>query len=389
MPKSNALRCSAVSLGLLASAPAFAAEPLLPRYQQGAFSLSASGRVQGDVLLGSGLPSNRTDSAELRRARLALNARYGKDWRGRVSADFADGTRLQDLAVEYRGWPVWVELGRILEPFGLADQSSSRDLPFMERPQATTLGSSYGFGVAANARGKLWAVTGGVFGHTGNDELDGRDQAVTVRGSYTPVRNDDWLLHLGAGASLRKPKGSTLRYSARPETVLVSGLSVQSAALTGVKQVRLANGEVALRRGPVLVSAELLSASVGRETGPEPSYSGYYVEGSWALTGERRDYSTRQGSFDGLKPKRPLKLSKGLKSFREGVGAVELAARFGATDFTDPVLGGEKGRVASVGVNWTPVERLRVQLNALAIEEQRGAVKEDDTVVQMRVQFSF
>lgn len=370
----------------LAAAPAQAAEKsIIPRYENGPLSVRAYGRLQGDALLSSGLPENRTESFDLRRARIGVAARYGKDWRARIAADVSDGTRLQEAQIEYRGWPVWIEAGRILEPFGLADQSSSRDLPFMERPQASVLGTSFGFGIAANARGALWALTAGLFGQSGNSELDGRDSAITARGTFTPVRSDTLLVHLGAGISQREPEGDTLRYSGAPESTLVSGLSVQSARLAGVKSVRLANGEAAIRRGPVLISAEYINAAVETQTGPQPSYGSYYVEGSWALTGERRDYSTRQGTFGGLKPKRSV--------MQGGIGAVEVAARYGSTDLTDPTLGGEKGRVAGVGINWTPVESLRVQLNALSIEEERktatGTATEDDTVVQMRVQFSF
>lgn len=387
MPKSTPLRLSAFAVCLaLGSGSALAAGPLIPRYENGDLTVRAYGRVQGDALLSSGLPEARTDSTELRRARLGLAARYGKHWRGRISADVANGVALQDLAVEYRGWPVWVEAGRIVEPFGLADQSSSRDLPFMERPQATVLGTAYGLGVAANARGSWWSLTAGLFGRSGNGELDGLDNALTARATVLPLHNRDWLVHLGAGLSLREPGEPSLRYSRRPETVLVDGLSVQSALIADAKRIRLANAEIGVRRGPVLVTAEVINAAVTADTGSSPSYSGYYVEGSWAITGERRGYSTRQGLFGGLKPKRPFNPAKGLRS---GFGAVELAARYGATDLTDPTRGGETGRVASVGANWTPVESLRVQLNALSIEEKRGAAKEDDTVVQMRVQFSF
>lgn len=387
MKTNNNLRLGTLALaaGLTIGGSA-TAEPLIPRYENGEFTARVFGRLQGDGLLSSELPSARTDSTNLRRARIGVAGRYGKDWRARVSADVSDGVRLQDLAAEYRGWPVWIEAGRIIEPFGLADQISSRDLPFMERPQASVLGTSYGFGIAANARGSIWAITAGAFGRTGNGELDGRDQALTARATVVPLRNDTVLVHLGAGGSLREPERGVLRYSGSPESTLVSGLSVQSAALTGVKTVRLANGEGAVRRGPVLISAEYINAAVDTETGPSPNYSSYYVEGSWALTGERRDYSTRQGTFDGLKPKRPFNPARGLKS---GPGAIEIAARYSATDLTDPTLGGEEGRVASVGLNWTPVNSVRVQLNALSIEEKRGAVKEDDTVVQMRLQFSF
>jgi phosphate-selective porin OprO/OprP len=381
-----------LALGALCS-PALASGPLIPRFEYGDFRLQAFGRVQGDALLSSGLPAERTTSVDLRRAGLGLLGRYGENWRARLSADVSDGVRLQDANVEYRGWPVWVEFGRILEPFGLADQSGGNSLPLMERPQATLIGASFGFGVGANMRGQRWALSASVVGQTGNGELDGGAEALTARGTFTPLRREGLLLHLGTGISLREPDGGTVRFAGTPETSLVSGLSVQSPRLTGVERVQIINGESALLSGPVLVAAEVFNAEVDRATGSSVGYGGGYVEASWAITGERRAYSTRLGVFDGVRPRRPLDIRRVWQG-KGGYGAVEIAARYGVTDLTGPGNSGDESRIAGVGLNWIPVTNTRVHLNVLNIEEQRRTsrgvlITEDDTVVQTRVQFRF
>lgn len=387
----------AIGLALLV-APVFAAEPL--KYSNGDFSLRVSGRVQGDALLGASVPSENTDNFLLRRARIGVTAQWGEDWRARVSADVAHGLRLQDAAVEYRGWPVWLEAGRIGQPFGLAQQTSSRDQPFMERPQATVLGTSYGLGVSANYRGDRWALTAGVFGHPGggassDDDYDDEgerirrnrpnayDRAVAARVTYTPIRNDEWLLHLGGGLSWNQSEDGTVRFRGSPESRLLQGLTVRSAELTGVDHVLLSNLEIGLRHGPVLVTAEAIQARVDTRRDPSPRFDSWYVEGSWALTGEQRAYSRRQGVFGGITPAHPFRLGQ------PGWGAVELTARYSATDLSDPRLGGDKGRVASVGVNWTPIDSWRVQLDVLDIERTRRGETKHDNAVQMRLQYSF
>lgn len=364
-----------VLLGVLAL-PALAGPSV--EFSDGAARLSLFGRVQADALLDSGLPEARQDEFEWRSARLGARLQVGDDWHAVLSVNLEDKLELHEASVEYRGWPVWIEGGRIQESFGLSDQSSSQNLLMMERPQpAAALGGGYGFGAAAYLRGERWGASLGAFGKSGNDQLDGRDRALTARVTGTPVRNEDWLMHLGGGVSLRDTP-ARLDFSARPETVLVSGLGVNSARLNGVDDLRLGNLEFALRRGPVLVQAEYLRASVSGAGSPD--FDGWYVEAGWVLTGETREYRTRRGVFRGIKPRKPL--GEG------GFGAVELAARYSKTDLADATLGGETGRVMGVGVNWTPVNAVRVQLNVLDIEERSASV-DSDTVTQMRVQFSF
>ena len=381
MLKPIVFRLTALALAL--SAPSAGAASLLPTYEQGKLRVNLGGRIQGDSLLNSDLPDRRQEGGEIRRARLGLGLRYGQDWRARLSGDFSDGARLQELAVEYRGWPVWIEAGRILEPFGLADQSSSRSLAFLERPQATVLGGGYGFGAGASLRGERWALAASLVGHSGNPTLDGRDRALSARATGIALRNDQALWHLGASASLRKPEEGRMRYSALAETSLVSGLAAQSARLTDVDQVQLAGVETALRYGPVLVSAEAISASIDTASGSDPGYSGAYLEAAWAITGEQRPYSTRQGVFGALKPKQKFEWKRGR------YGAIEVAARYGQIDLADAQRGGEKGQVVSLAANWTPIQSLRAQLKLSSIEEKDGPSKEDDTVVQLSVQFSF
>lgn len=376
MTKNDCLPCLAGLLLSVLSLPGMAGPTV--KFADDSARLSLFGRVQADFLLNSDLPDARQDDFEWRSARLGARLKFGDDWRAALSVNLEDTLELHEASVEYRGWPVWIEAGRIQESFGLSDQSSSQNLLMMERPQpAAALGGSYGFGLAGYLRGKRWGASLGAFGKSGNDPLDGRDRALTARVTGTPVRSDDWLLHLGAGLSLRDTP-SRIDFDARPETVLVSGLGTNSATLNGVDEVRLANLEFALRRGPVLVQAEYLRASVSGAVSPD--YDGWYVEAGWLLTGETREYRTRRGVFRGIKPRTPL--GEG------GFGAVELAARYSKLDLADAALGGETGRIVGVGVNWTPVDAVRVQFNLLDIEE-RGASVESDTVVQTRVQFSF
>lgn len=358
---------------------------------------SLGGNIQVDALLGSDLPQPRTKTAELRRLRLSGVLEWDFDWLLKAGGDAANGGRIRDLSVEYRGWPVYLEAGRIVEPLGVL-QGSSRSLALMERPLATGLAPGFGLGVAASARGERWGASGGIYSATDNDELNegGRkENAVTLRGTLAALRREDAMIHVGAAGSLRESHGGTLQFVAIPETVLLRGLNTSSQELFSGSaseniSYQLYGLELASMLGPVLIQSEFLVARLGEVFAfaedltlyrTRPTYSGFYVETAWAITGERRDYSTRRGMFSGLWPEAPL--SQG------GRGAVEAALRFSAINLMDGNLGGEGGFVASLGLNWHAEPWLKCMLDTLYVEEDRITATESAYALQARVQATF
>ncbi|HET7809004.1 MAG TPA: porin, partial [Steroidobacteraceae bacterium] len=108
---------------------------------------------------------------------------------------------------------------------------------------------------------------------------------------------------------------------------------------------------------------------------PDPDFTGYYLQGSWVLTGESRRYNAVTGSFQNPRPKTPFSVNGGL-------GAWELAARFsrmnlnfnegleGAAATPDSIRGGDQ-QVWTLGVNWFPNPNVKVMLNYLLIDVDR------------------
>lgn len=365
---------AAAVLGAAAPVPA-AAETV---YSDGDVALSVSGRVQFDALSDSDVPRAQRDGAALRRARLGFGLRLFEDWRLVASGDFPERSRLRDLSLEYRGWPVRVEVGRQQEPFSLAENGSSLDTLFLERPSPTTLGPDYNLGGTLNYRGDRWGVTAGLFAASDHPQFGGDryEDAATARFTAMPLR-ERVLLHLGAGVSERRsadPEGLRVRGSA--ETTLVSGFTPASVRDRNDDRYRLHAAEFALRGGPVLVQAEYIGLdSAGRIGG-----HGWYAEAGWILTGEKRVYDVRYGRFDGVTPRRPLGAG--------GAGAVELGLRHSRTDLAAD--GGDRGRISGLALNWYPSRRWRLSLNALRIAlEEAGEPRRDTDLIQSRVQAYF
>ena len=363
------------------------------------FEWLVDGLAQGDFLATSNLPQDQTKVAKLRRARLAALARWRVDWRFEASADFANAPYLRSASVEYRGWPVAIEAGRIVEPFGVLSGSSTT-MGLMERPMAEGLAPGYGLGLAGNANGERWGLTLGVYGSTPNNVQEGgrEERAVTIRPTFAPLHKENQVIHLGVEASWRQSKGGTLQFVAIPESVLLYGMNVHSSVLfnntqqSGHNTYQLYGAEMGMLFGPVLILTEGTLAHVdnavtlggfGGFPGVSSSadFTGYYLEMDWAMTRERRDYSVRRGAFSGIDPDRPVTSG--------GSGAFELALRVGGIDLQDPNLGGETGVSASLGLNWFPEEHTRVTLEGLDVERSSVAQTDHATAVQLRFQAEF
>ncbi len=126
-------------------------------------------------------------------------------------------------------------------------------------------------------------------------------------------------------------------------------------------------GPISLRAEYLHVKELRLGVGSGDETGidsdlPAMPATGWYVSGTWALTGEKKE--------SGIEPRRPL--------LQGGFGAIEVAARFEELRFGNVVAGepaSESPRAAStvtnaeqiftLGVNWYANRFVKLQLNGI------------------------
>jgi phosphate-selective porin OprO/OprP len=110
-------------------------------------------------------------------------------------------------------------------------------------------------------------------------------------------------------------------------------------------------------------------------TAQDPTFGGYYVQGSWLITGESRRYVMANGAYQSPRPRLPFNSSG-------GTGAWELALRFSHADFNfeeglagvaptaDSVRGGEQD-VWTLGINWYATANVKFMLNYLRVDVDR------------------
>ena len=111
----------------------------------------------------------------------------------------------------------------------------------------------------------------------------------------------------------------------------------------------------------------------GLKAADHPSFSGWFLEGTWILTGETRQYSpsamnNEYGSFNGPKVANPFSFSG------DSWGAWELAVRYSDTDLnwhqsfagnaiTQAGIAGGDERIIALAINWYLNQNIRIMLD--------------------------
>ncbi|MBA2491251.1 MAG: hypothetical protein H0V34_05935 [Gammaproteobacteria bacterium] len=362
--------------------------------------LKFSGRLMLDSKIATTDPADTRDF-DVRRARLGFGVEWD-DWEFRVRANFPDGELgLNDLRLDYEGFDdVGLRLGLMQEPFSMVVLESSNDLTLMERPLPAAFAPSYNFGADMGTRGEYWGARIGAYGPFIDSPAiadPDDDYALTGRITGTPWRRDNLLVHVGGALSFRRPPDDDeVDFSSDPESFLLEDLIISSRDAEETDDYVLTGLEFALRANSRLLRTEYIRADIDQEDDeeddPDAGYWGYYVEGNWILTGERRDYSTSNGIFYGVEPERPVRLrslSSPLELFTRG--AWELAARYSYVDFEDgEELDGDRGEAFALGLNWYPMEHVKLMLNGVHVQrEESDGDKTDESLVQTRLQYFF
>ncbi len=207
---------------------------------------------------------------------------------------------------------------------------------------------------------------------------DGIDEGLGAgaRLAYTPMRTETGLLHLGiAGAWEEAPDSTdTLRLRARPESHVTDVRLVDTGTLTGVEDLTRAGLEAAWVQGPFSLQGEAIRVDVNRRHDPDYSATGWYVFGSWFLTGESRPY--KEGEFGRLKPG------------GDG-GAWEVAVRYSTLDFDDAGVAGGTEDNLTLGVNYYVTSHFRFMGNYTRVESTREGVDDDPGILQFRMAYDF
>jgi len=344
-----------------------------------AVEITPRGRVQLDYGAhddDAAAPIN--DGFLVRRARLGADAKFDADWSFEIGYDFVDAydgkfrDGFKDVVLKYEGWkPADLFVGQFKVPFGLESLVSSRYLAFVEPSlpvDAFTLSRRLGFGLAADR--ERWTLAVMAFGSSIADTDIGAGAA--ARFTTTPVAGGGQLLHLGVGAVVERPSGE-VKFGSWPESRVADIKFVKTGKLGDVDRVDRLGLEAAWQRGPFLLRAEWMRAAIRRSDG-DATLDGWYVAGSWILTGESRVY--KKGAFRGV----PISGSD---------GAWELTARFSRVDLDDADVQGGKEENVTLGLVYYVNPHLRLMANAIRVRSERRGEVNDPNLLVLRAQWAF
>lgn len=384
-----------------------------------------------------------SSGTDFRRARLGIDGRAFGDWDYNLLWEFGgageeDAAHVYELWVQYSGLrPFHFKIGAFAPSYGLEDQGSSSGSLFLERPAVADIarnlaGGDTREGAQVWAAGERWfasgAVTGrtvGVISSTGTAISQPYDSQLGFVGRLAalPVQTEAFALEAGLhGAYVDRPADAggpdtpagTARFpitlQERPE-LRVDGTRLISTGGINARHAEEIGVELSGRAGPVFLQSEYEDLKIERLNPAagvtDPSFHGWYLEGAWSLTGERRRFNGATFAWDGPAVDHPF-------SWPDRTwGALEAALRYSDIDLNyhpgaagsapgaDAVRGGDQ-RIWTGGLNWYPNTFARFMLDwqdvridrlspsATTFQTPVGAqIGQHYHVVELRSQFAF
>ena len=314
---------------------------------QAEMTVEVGGRIQADYVYYDEDNLDMGSGTEFRRTRLFASGNIADDWKYKAQYDFAgNGTELKDMYVQYTGWDLGkITLGQFKQEQGLEVLTSSKYITFIERAMMSEFVPDRRISAGLSGDAGAWHYAASIFGdEEGDDGNNSESLGFSGRLTWGPKFGDSQL-HVGASASWQDPGEDEWRVRARPETHKTSTRLVDTGTLDQVDDVVTYGFEGAWVLGPFSFQGEWMQQTVNRDAGDEPDLTGFYVYGSWFITGESRSY--KGGKFGRTKAS----------------NAWEVAVRYSNMDLEDSgILGGEEDNI-TVGLNYYVNPYLRFMLN--------------------------
>ncbi len=312
------------------------------------------GRIQIDANIHDeegGTADRKSDGIDITRIRLGIKGKLSEDFSYKFENDFAKNqSHIKDAFISYKAAKdTEIVFGQSKPTLSLEILESSNHMLFIQRSLAEDSVLGRLVGVKAVKHSKHWRVAGGFFGEAVGNETrtDDSKYSATARVSIAPINSEDSLLHLGAATS----------YTSRDRTTSANG--VTPVTHDSLDKVHLIAGELIARHKNFTLQSEYIvnqsdyDNDVG--SGESVNFLSYYTQISYSLTGEHREYSDKHAKLGKLKVRNA--------AGENGIGAIELAARFSYLNRNDKTIREGESNNYTLGINWHPNDVVRVMLN--------------------------
>jgi len=319
-----------------------------------------------------------SNDLDYRRLRLYTAVRW-RDFGARAERDIGGTVKgWKSVYLRYYGpLRTHVTFGNQIAPFSGEENTSSNEIPFLERSLANALSTGFLSGIAVSTRGKHWAGAVGYF----NDPIDNQPKrrskgnGLNARATWALLKTDDALVHIGGSLEFRDvDRGSRFRIRTRPESGLAGKRLIDTRTIFDVKDTTTYSAESILRYKRFTAQGEYIKTRVDRRSAGV-TFKGWSARAGLLLRGSPRHYHTRSGTLGAL-------------GANDRFGAVELSARVSRLDLTNKDIFGGVGTDYTVGINWRLSPNLRILAETVIAkaDPNRNALNEDLRLVQIRLQ---
>jgi phosphate-selective porin OprO/OprP len=276
-----------------------------------------------------------------------------------------------------------LQLGRMKEPFGLEQQTSSSELIAIERSLATNTfspGRSFGAQIDYKTKKNYFAIGYYIdrdnrfdfalanfdFSQQGDNDV----KAFTMRLTMAPIQKKHSTIHLGSSFSKRWLNNKA-QYKIKGE-VHTADTIIRSARFYADDSL-IYQVDWALHKKQFLMQGELFANEVLQSDGRSWFYTGGYIQASYRFFG---DYKYKQGVFKSAKLKRAL--------------AFECVIRHSYVDLDDHDVG-SKASSSLIGANIyiTPLFKLMANMTIPTISGDTVNNNQTGYAYSFRAQLSF
>ncbi len=213
-----------------------------------------------------------------------------------------------------------------------------------------------------------WWTTGQSYSDSGHD-FAGRVTAL-------PIWSDDGAtyLHLGVAVRYYGAVEDQLRYRGKPASNVASDY-VDTGKVPG-DHAWHTGLEALWNVGAYSLLAEYVRADLSTRDGTNPTLDGYYLTGSWVITGEHRPYDRKAGYARRILPQGRW-------------GSIEVIGRYGHVDLDDRSVRGGTMDGWWAGVNWWATRRLKMSIGYGDIDLDRFGTEGNTKTVLSRLQWIY
>jgi phosphate-selective porin OprO/OprP len=384
----------------------------IPRFitNDGRNSFGITGQIQVDSGLGQ-VPGQEgfSGGTEFRKVQLSLLGVYEDHYIWKIEEDFSKTTTplggLDDAYIGYvnkfGNFGNIALVGNQFVPFGF--QTASGNTPFMETelPADVWYGARQ-LGITDQMWTNKWNLWFGVQAPTPT-----KATPVFTGNSQTTFSGDFAYNFLNSPGRLISLRGSVMynKFNDNPPTfetfpdIQVYGTSLINTGALNIQSDIIYSPRIDLEFGPFAFSASYygvrsqnkpgITVSQGNPTTLSPHFSGWHVEAYYFLTNDTIPYGSRDGNYEAVVPSRPLN--------EGGIGAIQLLGRVDEANLNDARYGIHGGNESDItlGVNWYPVDPIRVMINYVKVLPISGAEGPNTfegaapSIVAARLQFRF